>query len=147
MLAKTHLGDCGSQVSIHIAFSPDGRDISVGCGNVVSVWKTLQRTGEPIFKYDSGATISSMVYSNSGHQLSAGLCTGEVDVFESDSGRLFTLGKPSTHSEVTIHLLCTMCISMAINCTHNPCRLFFVLIYTFISGGTFLSDYDDLLSG
>ena len=28
MLAKTHLGDCGSQVSIHIAFSPDGRYIN-----------------------------------------------------------------------------------------------------------------------
>lgn len=27
MFAKTHLGDCGSQVSIHIAFSPDGRYI------------------------------------------------------------------------------------------------------------------------
>jgi len=96
---------------------------------------------------NAGATISSMVYSNSGRQLSAGLCTGEVDVFESGSGRLFTLGKPSTHSEVTIHTLCTMCISMAINCAHNPCRFFSVLIYTFISGGTFLSDYDDLLSG
>ena len=88
-----------------------------------------------------------MVYSNRGAQLSAGLCTGEVDVFESDSGHLFTLGKPSAHSEVTTYMLCTRCISMAINCTHNPVRFSSVLIYPFISGGTVLSDYNDLLSG
>ena len=55
-----------------------------------------------------GASVSSMVYSNSGAQLSAGLCSGDVDVvdvIESDSGRLFTLGRPLAHSEVTTHTL------------------------------------------
>jgi len=49
-------------------------------------------------------SVSSMVYSNRGDYLSAGLCTGEVGTFESDSGRLFTIGRPLSQSEVTTRI-------------------------------------------
>jgi len=45
-----------------------------------------------------------MVYSNRGDYLSAGLCTGEVGTFESDSGRLLTIGRPLSQSQVTTRI-------------------------------------------
>ena len=57
-----------------------------------------------IITIGAGVSVSSMVYSNSGDYLSAGLCTGEVGMFESDSGRLLTIGRPLSQSEVTMRI-------------------------------------------